>query len=147
MKKLVRELMIEKFVKVDESDRIYRVVEKIAEDKETMLACVVDEENRLKGVITPREILRAVEVREYGTIKHPFFEGARVLGLLTARYAKDIMGPPVSVKADDEIEKAIDIMLSKVFYEVPVVDDEGIIIGEINYFSIIISSVDYLKKG
>ena len=45
----------------------------------------------------------------------------------------------------NEIEKAINLMLDKSFYEVPVVDDDGKIIGEINYFSIIINSVDYLR--
>lgn len=146
MKKIVRELMVEKFVKIGEKDPIYEAVEKIAEDKETMLACVVDEENRLKGIITPKEILKAIEVREYGTIRYPFFEGPEVLHLLTSKYAKDIMSPPVSVKPDDKVEKAINIMLDKGFYEVPVVDDEGKILGEINYFGIIISSVEYLKR-
>lgn len=147
MKKIVKELMIEKFVKVNEADRIYEAVAKIAEDRETLLACVVDKENRLKGLITPKELLKAVEVREYGVIKHPFFEGPEVLHLLTSRYARDIMSAPISVKADDEIEKAINIMLDKGFYEVPVVDGEGRVIGEINYFGIITSSIEHLKKG
>ena len=147
MKKTVGELMIKKFVKVYEEDRIYAVAEKVAEDKETMLACIVDKDDKLRGIITPRELLKAVEVREFGTIRYPFFEGAKVLSLLTSRYAKDIMGAPVSVMPEDKIEKAIDIMLDKGFYEVPVVDKEGRIIGEINYFGIIISSVDYLKKA
>lgn len=147
MKKIVKELMIEKFVRVNEADRIYEAVAKIAEDRETLLACVVDKENRLKGLITPKELLKAVEVREYGVIKHPFFEGPEVLHLLTSRYARDIMSAPISVKADDEIEKAINIMLDKGFYEVPVVDGEGRVIGEINYFAIITSSIEHLKKG
>jgi CBS domain-containing protein len=146
MKKIVKELMVEKFVKIGEKDRIYEAVEKIAEDKETMIACVVDEENRLKGVITPRELLKAVEVREYGTIRHPFFEGPEVLRLLTSKYAGDIMGAPISVKEDDEIEKAINVMLDEGFYEVPVVDRDGKIIGEINYFGIIISPIEHLKR-
>ena len=146
IKKVVKDLMIEKFVKVGEEDQIYEVVEKIAQDKETMLACVVDKDNVLKGIITPREILEAVEVREFGTIRYPFLTGRDALHILTSKCAKDIMNPPVSVKADDEVEKAINIMLDKGFYEVPVVDKEGKTWGAINYFSIIISSVDYLKK-
>ena len=143
---MVKDLMIGKFVKVNEGDRIYEAVEKIAEDRETMLACVVDQDNRLKGIITPREILRAVEIRDFGTTRYPFFEGPQVLHLLTSKYAQDIMTPPVSVKPEDEVEKAIDIMVDRGFYEVPVVDEEGRIIGEINYFGIITSSVDYLKR-
>lgn len=143
---MVKELMVEKFVKIGERERIYEAVAKIVEDRETMIACVVDEKGRLKGIITPREVLKAVELREYGVIRHPFFEGPEVLHLLTSRYARDIMGAPVSVRADDEIEKAINIMLDSGFYEVPVVDDEGRVIGEINYFGIIASSVEHLGR-
>ena len=145
MKKSVKDLMSSKFVKVAEQDQISQVVVKIAKDKETMLACVLDEEDRLKGIITPKEVLRAVEIREFGTIRRPFFEGPEILRILSSKYAKDIMSPPVSVKPEDSVDKAIDIMLDKGFYEVPVVDEQGKMVGVINYFSIITSSVEYLK--
>ena len=145
MKKNVKDLMSSKFVKVAEQDQISQVVVKIAKDKETMLACVLDEEGKLKGIITPREVLRAVEIREFGTIRRPFLEGPEILRILSSKYAKDIMSPPVSVKPEDSVDKAIDIMLDKGFYEVPVVDEQGKMVGVVNYFSIITSSVEYLK--
>jgi predicted transcriptional regulator len=55
------------------------------------------------------------------------------------------MSSPVSVNPGDGVEKAINIMLDKGFYEVPVVDEHGKMIGEVNYFSIISSSLEYLK--
>ena len=146
MKKTVNELATNKCVKVGQRDRIYEAIEKIAEDKETMLACVVDEQNRLRGVITPKELLKVIEVREYGATRSPFFEGPEVLHLLTSRYAEDIMTGPISVKADDAIEKAINVMLDEGFYEVPITDKDGKLIGEINYFHIITSSIDYLSR-
>ncbi len=146
MKKTVKELATNKCVKVNQKDRIYETIEKIAEDKETMLACVVDEQNRLRGVITPKELLKVIEVREYGATRSPFFEGPEVLHLLTSRYAEDIMTGPISVKADDEIEKAINVMLDEGFYEVPITDKDGKLIGEINYFGIITKSIDYLSR-
>jgi CBS-domain-containing membrane protein len=145
MKKNVKDLMSSKFVKVAEEDQISQVVVKIVEDKETMLACVLDEEGRLKGIITPKEVLRAVEIREFGTIRRPFFEGPEILHILSSKYAKDIMSPPVSVKPEDSVDRAIDIMLDKGFYEVPVVDEEGKIVGLIDYFSILTSSMEYLR--
>ncbi len=145
MKKNVKDFVSSKFVKVAEEDQISQVVVKIAEDKETMLACVLDEEGRLKGIITPKEVLRAVEIREFGTIRRPFFEGPEILRVLSSKYAKDIMSFPVSVKPEDSVDKAIDIMLDKGFYEVPVVDEQGKMVGVINYFSVITSSVEYLK--
>lgn len=145
MKKLVKELMTRKFVKLHEEDLIYQAVEKIAADRETLIACVVDSDGKLKGIITPREVLKTVEVREFETVRYPFFEGAEILGLLTSKYAKDMMSAPISVSEDDEVETAINIMLDYGFYEVPVVDNEERVLGEINYFGIIINSIEYLK--
>jgi CBS domain-containing protein len=147
MVKRVRELMLKEFVKIGEKERIYKAVEDIAKSGKTTIACVVDEEGRLKGIITPRELLKAIEVREFGAIRYPFFDWAEALGLLTSKYAEDIMSAPVSVRSDDEVERAINIMLDKGFYEVPVVDEEGRVVGEITYFSIIESSIEYLREA
>lgn len=146
MKRVVKDLIIDKFVSISEKDRIYQVVEKLAEGRETMIGCVVDEKNRLKGIIPPKELLRVIAVREYGVIKDLSFEGPEVLHLITSRYARDIMCAPISVREDDEIQKAINIMIDEGFYEVPVVDQEDRVIGEINYFSIIESSMTHLKR-
>jgi len=145
MKKNVRDFISSKFVKVAEEDQLSQVVVKTATGKKTMLACVLDKEGKLKGIITPKELLRAVEIREFGTIRRPFFEGPEILHILSSKYAKDIMSPPVSAKPEDSVDKAIDIMLDKGFYEVPVVDEQGRMLGVINYFSIITSSAEYFK--
>jgi len=141
MTKLVKELMIDKYVKVHEDEQIYEAANRVAEDCETLLACVVDKKDKLIGVITPKELLKAAEVCEYGGTGHPFFSGREALHLLTSQYARDIMSEPISVKPDDDVQKAIDLMLYKGFYEVPVVDKEGKLIGEINYFGIISHSI------
>lgn len=146
MAKLVKELMSNKFVKVYEDDQIFEAAAKVAEDCETLLACVVDKNGKLVGIITPAELLKAVEVCEYGGVRHPFFSGREALHLLTSKYARDIMRSPISVKPDDEVQKAIDLMLYNGFYEVPVVDDTGKVIGEINFFGIIAGSMWHCKR-
>ena len=146
MGKKVSELMTQKFVPVQEEEQIYRVVEKIIEDPETMLACVLDREGRLLGTIRPRELLKAVEMHEFGRVRYPFFDGREALHLLTSRYARDIMSAPISVRPDDEVEKVIGLMLEGGFYEIPVVDEQGKVLGEINYFSILTASVEFLKN-
>ena len=60
---------------------------------------------------------------------------------MTSKYARDIMSESINVKPDDEVQKAIDLMLYKGFYEIPVVDNEEKLIGEINYFNIISHSI------
>ena len=146
MAKPIRELVTEKFDRVFEDETIYEAVKKIAASKEITIACVVNKENKLKGLLTPRGILQALEVREFGTVRGRFFAGPEVLHLLTSKYTKDIMSAPVSVNIDDAVDKVIDIMLDEGLYELPVVDKDMKVIGEVNYFSIIISSLENLKE-
>jgi CBS domain-containing protein len=142
MKKLVKELMTDKFIAVGEDEWIHAAVAKVAERKDSLIVCVVDKQGKLCGIITPREILKAVELCGYGEVKHPVFSEREVVHIMTSRYAKDIMSDPVFVKPDDEVQKAIDIMIERSFYDVPVVDEAGKPIGLVNYFAVI-SSVDW----
>jgi len=143
MGKQVRELMKTVFDKVCEDETIYEAVKKIAASEKTTIACVVDKEGKLKGLLTPRDILEALEVRDFGAVRGRFFAGPEVLHLLTSKYAKDIMSAPVGIGANDGVEEAINTMLDHGFYELPVVDKDMKVMGEINYFDIII---DVLKE-
>ncbi len=147
MKKLVRELMTQRLCRIREDEQIYEAVAKITEDKETTIACVVDKDDRLKGIITPKRVLKTVAVRAFETIRHSLFLGPGMLHMLaTAKYVKDIMNAPMSVRPEDGIEKAIDLMLELDICEVPVVDKHGRLLGVINYNDIISSVNDYLKQ-
>ena len=137
MTKKVHELMIAKSVTVCEDEELAEVVTKVARDCETLLACVIDKDGRLIGMITPRELLKAAEVSDYGNVRHPFFSGREVLHLLSSDHARDIMSSPISVKPEDEVQTAIDLMLSNNLYEVPVVDKDGKVVGEINFLGIV----------
>lgn len=141
MTKKVHELMIDKSVTVREDEEIFEVANKVAKDCETLLVCVIDKEDRLIGMITPKGLLKAAEVSEYGTVRHPFFSGREALHLLSSDCARDIMSAPISVKPDDEVQTAINLMLSNNLYEVPVVDEDGKVVGEINFLGIISHSV------
>ncbi|MBE0415487.1 MAG: CBS domain-containing protein [Dehalococcoidia bacterium] len=148
MKKIVKELMIERFVKVNEADQIYDAVAKIAANRETTLVCVVDEQDRLKGIITPKRVLKMVAVREFEAMRHSLFLGPGLsYALTTAKYAKDIMNAPVSVRPEDSVEVAVGLMLDRDIYEVPVVDDKGRVMGAISYIDIISSYHDCLRRG
>lgn len=142
MKKLIKDLMTTEFIKVNEDEEIYKVVSKVAATKSSLLACVVDKEGKISGIITPKEILKAVEVCGYDQVKRPMLSGREVAHIMTSRYVKDIMSDPVFVKPSDEVQKAIDIMIDRGFYEVPVVDDDSELVGLVNYFAVI-SSADW----
>ena len=133
--------MIDKSVTVSEDEEIVEIANKVAKDCETLLVCVVDKEDRLIGIITPKGLLKAAEVGEYGNVRHPFFSGREALHLLTSDHARDIMSAPISVKPDDEVQTAIDLMLGNNVNEVPVVDKDGKVVGEINFLGIVSHSV------
>jgi CBS domain-containing protein len=141
MKRPVRELMTVEFDKVSEDETIHEAVKKIAASRRTTIASVVDREGKLKGLLTPRDILEALEVREFGGVRSSFFAGHEVLHLLTSKYAKDIMSAPVSVKADNEVWEAINTMLDHGVYELPVVDEHMKVMGAITFFDILINTL------
>ncbi|MFA5374458.1 MAG: CBS domain-containing protein [Dehalococcoidia bacterium] len=142
MNKLIKDLMTTEFIKVNEDEEIYKVVSKVAAAKSSLLACVVDKEGKISGIITPKEILKAVEVCGYDQMKRPLFSGREVAHIMTSRYAKDIMSDPVFAKSGDDVQQAIDIMIDRGFYEVPVVDDDSKLVGLVDYFAVI-SSADW----
>jgi CBS domain-containing protein len=145
MAKLIRDLMTSEFDKVSEDETIYEAVRKIAASRKTTIACVVDKQDKLRGLLTPRDILEAFEVRKFGGIRGRFFAGPEVLHLLASKYAKDIMSAPVSVHVNDRVEEAINTMLDHGFYELPVVDKDMKVIGEVSYFAVLIDSLEDKK--
>lgn len=148
MKKTARELMTAKLAKIREDDSISEAVAKIAEDRETIIACVVDADDRLVGIITPKRVLKTLAVRTFETIRYSLFLGPGMLhSLITAKQVKDIMNAPVSVRPEDNIDRAIELMLEIDILEVPVVDNSGLLLGVINYNDVISSVGDYLKES
>ena len=145
MVKLAGDLMRAEFNNVPEDIAIYKAVKKIAARTRGKIVCVVDREGKLKGLLTPRGILEALEVREFGGIRSRFFAGPEVLHLLTSKYARDIMGAPVSVHVNDKVEEVINTMLDHGFYELPVGDKDMKVIGEISYFDIILNAAKNQK--
>lgn len=145
MKKLVGELMTTDCNTVPESMPIYEAVKKIAARTRGKIACVIDKEGKFKGLLTPRDILEALEVRKFGGVRGRFFAGPEVLHFLTSKYAKDIMSAPISVQVNDGVEDAINTMLDHNFFELPVVDKDMKVVGEISYFEILLSSLENQK--
>jgi len=145
MKKSIGELMTTECNTLAENTAIYEAVKKIATRIRGKIACVVDKEGTLKGLLTPRDILEALEVRKFGGIRGRFFGGPEILHFLTSKYAKDIMSAPISVHVNDGVEDAINTMLDHGFYELPVVDKDMKVIGEISYFDILLNSLEDQK--
>ncbi|MFC2022928.1 CBS domain-containing protein [Chloroflexota bacterium] len=146
MKARVEDLMTTKYVKVMVNDKISKVMSEIAQDRETMIACVVDEDGKLRGIITPRRLLKAVQMSSFSNTRDSYFAWEEALSSMTAKYAEDLMGPVISVTPNYSINDTIDLMLDKSLYELPVLDQSGRMLGEINFFHIIMSWAKGFKK-
>ena len=56
------------------------------------------------------------------------------------------MSAPISVNVNDKVDDAINTMLDHGFYELPVVDKDRKVIGEISYFDILLNSLENQKS-
>jgi CBS-domain-containing membrane protein len=137
MRLKVRDLMTSDSFEANEDESITEVLLKLSKQRKTLIICVVDETRKLKGIITPKRLLKAVQVSEFGASRYPSLDWATVLGTMASSRARDIMGPPISVKPDDYLEDAINIMTDKNVYTLPVVDQEGKILGRLGFYKVI----------
>ncbi len=77
---------------------------------------VVDGDRHLLGIVTPDEVMILASSPE----------------LMHVATASDMMRPPVSIRADDEVAAAIEIMLANGLRELPVTDESGRLLGLID---------------
>lgn len=144
----VKDIMTKEVVVVKEEDRIQTAANLLNEKGFSGLP-VVDEDNRVKGIITEGDLIRRVSrisgpsyVEILGGIfplesKNDLMDKInKSMGYLV----KDMMSKdPITIKEDMEIEEAATLMVKEKIKRIPVVDDEKKLIG-------IISRRDILKN-
>ncbi|MFC1916683.1 CBS domain-containing protein [Chloroflexota bacterium] len=140
----VTDLMLKTFVRVTEDEMIWDVIKEVNKDKRTRLACVVDKDDRLKGIITPKMFIKKVMVAGLGSVRSSSSNWGEILNAMTQKKAWEIMAPPQSVRPTHSINEALQNMLDNNLYEIPVVDESNKVIGELNFFKII---VDWAKDA
>ena len=99
---------------------------------------VVDANKKLKGVITKTTLLNFAKLKLGGHLRI-----GDMKRLIMATNANDIASPwPISVKPEEDVLKALDLMLEYDLIDVPVVDREGRIIGDIQLSEIMLGLVE-----
>ncbi len=106
---------------------------------------VVDAEGKLKGVITIETLLNhlgyRVGVRETGMIS--FFKFLRGIFM---EDVSEIMEKPVSITKKHKVLDALQMMVEFHLNDLPIVDDEDRIIGELHSLEILKHSEDIFEK-
>ena len=140
--KEIREYITEKPTFVKEKDSIHAVIRKFITNPIIRAVYVVDEKTKLQGIITIREILKRISVDFYSLsfiYSEPSFTGYNVMGALSQSRATDIMNTEIYYVMDnDTIEKAFNIMFQNNAGEIPVVDDNLKLIGDLNVIELLV---------
>jgi len=132
---------------VPEDMPIEEVLNEFVNDPKRRIVCVVDSEQKLVGLISLTELLIYIGVHAGEAVKSfthltPYEAGLRYM---MGNQAKHVMREAISVKSDDKLLDALNMMERTGLDELPVVNDEGMIIGEIHALEILIETLKLLR--
>ncbi len=140
----VKDVMTKKVVFVSSADRITDVIELMKKHKLTGVPVVENE--KVVGILTDGDIIRALDIPDLPSedlspppfdfiervirIKMEEWDVERALGVWKDGIVKDIMTKPaVTINENADIEEAADLMLEKNVHRLPVVNNDGKLVG------------------
>lgn len=123
---------------------LHEVVDRVLADPRTRSAYVVDDKRRLLGMIGLEQMLTAIES------SLSLFDKERPLvrskkGVLPFS-VEEYMVKPVTVYQDDKLITALRKMIDNSMEDLPVVDDDGVLLGELNGFEILLLGSEVLRR-
>ncbi len=140
---LVKNWMSKEVITVDVNDSMMNATKKLKEHDIRMLP--VMKNGKLVGVITDRDLKRA-SASDASTL-----EVHELLYLISNIKVQQIMsGNPITVPSDYTVEETAEILLENKISGVPVMDDQGRLVGVItqhDLFEVLISLTAERKKG
>lgn len=133
--KNARKLITEKPSVIQENASLKELVLAITEDARTRALYVVDEDKKLQGTITLRELIKAAFVYHIRSVPVPWHS---IYHTLVETTAGQVMSPEVIfAKDEDNLETVLNRMLENDIEEIPVVDDRMRVIGELNLLELL----------
>lgn len=116
---VLRDIMTARVVTVEMDDKL-EVVKDIFDTLHFHHLLVVDEHKRLNGIVSDRDLLRALSP-QVGSAA----ETARDLATLNKRVHQIMTRRPMTLRPHSAVSEAVTLLLTQRFSCVPVVDDEG----------------------
>ena len=143
----VRDLLVKDPTVVRANDDLDSVCASVVCDSKTRHVYVVDDDNKLLGSIRMNTMVEYLF--PYTSLVE---QGSKILkGKAVspdARWAKEVMDTPLLyVKETTTLSEVARIFMREQINELPVVDDNMIIIGEVNFYEIIIGYLNDKKGG
>ena len=109
---LISDVMRSDFIEVAPEDTLGEVAERMT--AVNVGAVAVKDSGRLIGILTERDLLKAMAARVHSS---------------EARVRQWMTGDPITATADTVVEEAARVMLEHGFRHLPVLDDDGHVIG------------------
>jgi len=123
---------------------LYEVVDRVLGDPRTRSAYVVDGQRKLIGMIGLTQMLKAIQ----GSLSL-FDRGRQQTRIKRAPLpfsVEDYMVKPVTVTEDDKLLNALEKMIKHGLEDLPVVDENGVLAGELNGFEILLLGSEVMKR-
>ncbi|OAA31278.1 hypothetical protein AT15_07215 [Kosmotoga arenicorallina S304] len=131
---------------VRENDDLNYLITTLVKNPIARTLYVVDNSGKLVGVIPVLYLLKICGYVNYGIIQPGIFLAKNVF-ILTGKKAKDIMLDPITVTEETSVSEAIKLMLQFEVQEIPVVDENQNVIGDLNSIEILAASFDFKHSG
>ncbi len=125
-------------VTINENENIKEIIEKMIDNRVDRVVYVVDEENKIKGIISLGDLARHYCSERICQSKS-IYPSPGIIHHLTAETAKDIMITKFfSVKFSDNLDEILNKMVKyKILKVIPVLDEEDRVISSLDILDII----------
>jgi len=131
---------------VKKSAKVHEAVQALINNPNSRAVYVVDDNEKLLGTISYRSLMRASSAR-FGIRKDGFFSFVQYLKDMLMENVDSLMRKPTPVTNDTKLKNALELMEETRQNDLPVVDNEGRLIGELSGIEIMKLGIDVLKKG
>lgn len=123
---------------------ISRAVELLLARPESRMVYVVDDAGRLEGVVSWRDVLRVTKAR-FGTQGTGLFSLVELFRDLRPERVEQLMRRPTPVHLDTPMRKVMLLMHETHQNDLPIVDAEGRLVGEVNGSHIMRLALDVFR--
>jgi CBS domain-containing protein len=132
--------------KVKMGAKVHEAVQALIDNPCSRAVYVVDENDKLVGTISYRSLMRASSAR-FGVRKDGIFSFVQYLKDMLMENVDTLMRKPTPVTKDTKLKKALELMEDTRQNDLPVVDENGRLVGELSGMEIMRLGLDVIKRG
>ncbi|KYK25596.1 MAG: hypothetical protein AYK23_03910 [Candidatus Proteinoplasmatales archaeon SG8-5] len=140
------EFLLVEPAKIRKGTMVHEAMEVLLENPYTRKIYVVDDEDKLVGAVSYLNMIRASSAR-FKVRKEGFWPFVRYMKDLFMDDVSKLMKPERPVKGYQTVKEALKIMLDTGQTDIPVVDDDGVLLGELRGMEIMRLTLESVKKG